>query len=134
VVASCSQMTPVGSSSGMPMAAALGSTVVNQDGRSASMTAPNGPSQRCLVEEAIRNAGLVASDVRVVETHGTGTALGDPIEVGALRSALRPSLDDPFPVFLGALKSNMGHALAPSGMFGLAKWFERCEHQGSKSS
>ena len=120
MVGSCAEVSTDGFS-GKPMVAAWVSTVVNQDGRSASMTAPNGPSQRCLVEEAVRNAGLAASDVRVVETHGTGTALGDPIEVGALRSALRPSSFSAFPVLLGALKTNMGHSLAPSGLLGLAK-------------
>ncbi len=59
-------------------------SAVNQDGRSASLTAPNGPSQVAVIEHALRNAGVGPEEVTYVETHGTGTALGDPIEFGAL--------------------------------------------------
>ena len=57
-------------------------TAVNQDGRSSSLTAPNGPAQQAMMRAALRAASLVGEDVRAVQLHGTGTALGDPIEVG----------------------------------------------------
>lgn len=63
-------------------------SAVNQDGRSASITAPNGPSQQAVILAALRAARLTPSDVSFFECHGTGTALGDPIEVGALRNVL----------------------------------------------
>ena len=66
----------------LPAAIIVG-TAVNQDGRSSSLTAPNGPSQQAVVREALACNSVAASDVSVLEMHGTGTALGDPIEVGA---------------------------------------------------
>ena len=64
--------------------ALLMGSAVNQDGRSSSLTAPHGPSQSVLVGTALSEAGMLAEDVHQVVMHGTGTALGDPIEVGAL--------------------------------------------------
>ena len=60
-------------------------TAVNQDGKSASFMAPNGPSQQAVIRAALRDGGVEAHEVAYVETHGTGTALGDPMEVGALQ-------------------------------------------------
>ena len=59
---------------------------VNQDGRSATMTAPNGPSQQSVMSTALQEANMVAAEVGHMECHGTGTPLGDPIELGALRA------------------------------------------------
>lgn len=65
------------------------STCVNQDGRSSSLTAPNGPSQQAVLLGALANAEKQASDLGHLEMHGTGTPLGDPIEVGAASAVLQ---------------------------------------------
>merc|ERR1712151_959345 len=80
---------------------------VNQDGRSASMTAPHGPSQQEVIRNSMREGGLLASMITIAECHGTGTALGDPIEVGALRGVMRG--DRPIPILKTSAKSNIGH-------------------------
>lgn len=94
-------------------------SAVNQDGRSSGLTAPNGAAQRAVLEQAVRAAGIEPGQVAYVETHGTGTKLGDPIEVEALADvygrAEGPTL------YLGAAKTNLGHLEAASGMAGLIK-------------
>eukprot|EP00931_Biecheleriopsis_adriatica_P049727 TRINITY_DN28773_c0_g1_i1.p1 TRINITY_DN28773_c0_g1~~TRINITY_DN28773_c0_g1_i1.p1 ORF type:complete len:760 (+),score=140.33 TRINITY_DN28773_c0_g1_i1:63-2342(+) len=96
---------------------------VNQDGRSASMTAPNGPSQRMCVKAALREAQLKPSEVLAFECHGTGTALGDPIEVGALRSVQEGEDESAraLPVLCTSSKSNVGHGEANAGVTGFFK-------------
>jgi acyl transferase domain-containing protein len=61
-------------------------SAVNQDGRSATLTAPNGPQQQAVIREAQRDARITPQDMDIFECHGSGTALGDPIEVGSLRN------------------------------------------------
>ena len=97
----------------------LGSAL-NQDGRSANLTSPNGPSQELVVKMALEDAQITSQHLHQVETHGTGTELGDPIETGALRSVLRRDGDGD-PVRLGAVKSNVGHLEGGAGMAGLSK-------------
>lgn len=91
---------------------------VNQDGRSASLTAPNGPSQSALLKAAMRMAGLSPPEVTCCECHGTGTALGDPIEIGALQNVLSQRSRA---VLKTSAKSNMAHLEASAGMAGFAK-------------
>ncbi len=103
--------------------ALLAGSAVNQDGRASSLTAPNGPSQQQVIRAALASGGLDAGDVRSLQMHGTGTALGDPIEVGAALpvllgakagagSAARP------PVMLLGNKTLTGHAEPAAGAMG----------------
>jgi acyl transferase domain-containing protein len=94
-------------------------SAVLQDGKSASLTAPNGLAQEMLLRSALHDAKVDASQVRYIEAHGTGTKLGDPIEVGAIASVFGDSrpLDDP--LFISSVKANIGHLEAAAGMAGL---------------
>mmetsp|Transcript_105544 Transcript_105544/g.293885 ORF Transcript_105544/g.293885 Transcript_105544/m.293885 type:complete len:1262 (-) Transcript_105544:214-3999(-) len=100
-------------------ACAIGNKV-NQDGRSASMTAPNGPSQQLCIKASLREAGVDPHDITASECHGTGTALGDPIEVGSLRGVQETDERDD-PIVLTSSKSNIGHLEANAGTTGLFK-------------
>jgi len=94
----------------------------NQDGRSASMTAPNGPSQTECIKASLREADLKPTQITVAECHGTGTALGDPIEVGALRAAMEKSKEPRESALITtSSKSNIGHLEGGAGMAGLLK-------------
>lgn len=91
---------------------------VNQDGRSASMTAPHGPSQQECIRSSLRESNLTPADIRMTELHGTGTALGDPIEVGALRGVMKTRT---LPIVKTSGKSNYGHLEANAGVTGYTK-------------
>jgi acyl transferase domain-containing protein len=108
--------------------AVIRGTAVNQDGRSTVLTAPNGPAQESVIRAALENGAVRASDVSFVETHGTGTSLGDPIEVGALRSVYG-NASGAAPCMLGAVKTNIGHLESTAGMAGLIKVALSLEHE-----
>ena len=115
-----------GAASRVPALASLCGTASHGTGRSASLTAPSGPAQAQCAISCIRSAGLdrdASRQVVMVECHGTGTALGDPIELSGLASAVRAVGGSAFarPLLLGAIKSNMGHADGAAGMTGLVK-------------
>ncbi|CAJ1432998.1 unnamed protein product [Effrenium voratum] len=96
---------------------------LNQDGRSASMTAPNGPSQQECLRGSMREAGLTANQITCSELHGTGTALGDPIEVGALKGVMQ---NRKAPIMQTSAKSHIGHLEANAGQAGIIKCMIMC--------
>ena len=95
-------------------------SAVRQDGRSASLTAPNGSAQRTLLLGALGRGALGVSEMGGIEAHGTGTALGDPTEAGAL-AAVHGSEDRTRPVVVGAAKASVGHSEAASGQVGVLR-------------
>merc|ERR1719174_2870093 len=94
-------------------------TAVNQDGRSSALTAPNGPAQQMVIRSALQHKSLDGGDVSLLQMHGTGTPLGDPIEVGALNAVLMDKRVDEHPLTLAAGKSGIGHTEPGAGAAGL---------------
>ncbi|MEB3360478.1 MAG: SDR family NAD(P)-dependent oxidoreductase [Synechococcales bacterium] len=109
-----------------PILALVRGSAVNHDGCSNGLTAPNGAAQAAVLRQALANAGLDPHQVQYVEVHGTGTRLGDPIEVLALNQVMgqRPS-----PLLVGSVKTNIGHLESAAGVAGLIKVILSLHHQ-----
>ncbi len=103
-------------------------SAVNQDGRSNGLMAPNPAAQMAVLRSAYANAGIEPREVDYVETHGTGTLLGDPIEARALGTVLGRGRAADAPLLIGAVKSNLGHLEAAAGIAGFAKAVLAMQH------
>ena len=109
-------------------------TAVNQDGRSSALTAPHGPSQQQVMRMSLHASELDAWNVQVLQMHGTGTPLGDPIEVGAASAVLLSDASKrKFPVHMSGVKSNMGHSEAAAGMAGMVQLAGNMMHKSTSA-
>ncbi|GCF10239.1 hypothetical protein KDI_38030 [Dictyobacter arantiisoli] len=104
-------------------------SATNQDGASNGLTAPNGPAQEMVIRQALINANIHPEQLSYIETHGTGTSLGDPIEVNALKNVLLPQRNAQQLCLLGAVKTNIGHLEAAAGIAGVIKTILSFLHQ-----
>lgn len=96
-------------------------SAVNQDGRSNGLTAPSGPALEAVIRRSLQNAVVKPNEIGYIEAHGTGTSLGDPIEMNALKSVFGEGRSEDNPCYVGSVKTNIGHLEAAAGMAGLIK-------------
>ncbi|MEL6900560.1 MAG: beta-ketoacyl synthase N-terminal-like domain-containing protein [Cyanobacteria bacterium J06606_4] len=104
-------------------------SAVNQDGRSNGLTAPNAQSQQAVITQALKAARIYPDRVSYIEAHGTGTALGDPIEVNALKAVFEPRRSLQNPLYIGSVKTNIGHLESAAGIAGFIKVILSLHHR-----
>jgi acyl transferase domain-containing protein len=109
--------------------AVLDGGAINNDGRTMGITTPNPAAQRDVIQQALAAADCVAADIGYVETHGTGTMIGDPMELKALTEVFRLSTTDTGRCGVGSVKSNIGHLLSAAGIAGLIKVILAIQHR-----
>jgi acyl transferase domain-containing protein/acyl carrier protein len=114
--------------SGHRVLALVRGSAINQDGRSQGLTAPNGPAQQRVIRAALADAQLQPGDVDAVEAHGTGTGLGDPIEAHAIMATYGRGRATSQPLWLGSIKSNIGHTQGAAGVAGIMKLVLGMQH------
>lgn len=116
-------------SDGDNILAVIRGTAINQDGRTSGLTVPNGPSQQTVIRQALENGGVDPAQVSYLEAHGTGTSLGDPIEIGALGAVFKKTHSVEQPLLVGSVKTNIGHLEGAAGIAGLIKIVLQLQHQ-----
>ncbi|MCG5057492.1 MAG: SDR family NAD(P)-dependent oxidoreductase [Limnoraphis sp. WC205] len=109
--------------------AVIRGSAVNHDGQSNGLTAPNGSAQEAVIRQALVNAKVQSEDIQYVEVHGTGTSLGDPIEVLALSKVLGEKRSKNQPLYLGSVKTNFGHLESAAGVASFIKVVLSLQHQ-----
>ena len=114
---------------GDPICAIITGSSVNQDGASSGLTVPNGGAQQRLIAATLARAGVEGRDVDYLEAHGTGTSLGDPIEVQAAAAAYGIGRDPNHPLLIGSAKTNIGHLESAAGIAGLIKVVLSLQHE-----
>lgn len=115
--------------SGDRIHAVIRGSAVNHDGRSNGLSAPSGPAQEAVLKAALADGGLSPHDIDYIEAHGTGTRLGDPIEIEALRSVLCADRPADRPLMVGSVKTNIGHLESAAGIAGLIKLIQMLRHR-----
>lgn len=114
---------------GNPILAVVANSAVNTDGKKSGLTVPNPLAQAQLLEQTYAQAGIAPEDIDYLEAHGTGTAVGDPLESQALGQALGKRRPEGKPLLIGSVKSNMGHLETASGVAGLVKALNCIQHR-----
>ena len=104
-------------------------SAVNQDGASSGLTVPNAMAQQSVIRQALQRAGIHAHQVSYIEAHGTGTSLGDPIEVRSLNAVLGKDRPKDRPFMIGTVKTNIGHLESAAGVAGLIKVVLAMQHR-----
>ncbi len=116
-------------SDGDLISAVIRGSAVNHDGPSSGMTVPNRMAQKQVIQQALSNAKLEAHQISYLEAHGTGTSLGDPIEIEALAEVYSKNRPADSPLIVGSVKTNLGHLEAAAGVSSLMKVILALQHQ-----